>query len=44
MNLLPRFYDPQEGWIEIDGQNIKEVSLKSIRRNLSMVKPRCNLI
>ena len=37
MNLLPRFYDPQEGWIEIDGQNIKEVSLKSIRRNLSMV-------
>ena len=37
MNLLPRFYDPQEGLIEIDGQNIKEVSLKSIRRNLSMV-------
>ena len=37
MNLLPRFYDPQEGLIEIDGQDIKEVSLKSIRRNLSMV-------
>jgi len=37
MNLLPRFYDPQEGSIEIDGQDIKEVSLKSIRRNLSMV-------
>ena len=23
INLLPRFYDPQEGTIEIDGQNIK---------------------
>ena len=37
MNLLPRFYDPQEGSIEIDKQNIKDVSLKSIRENLSMV-------
>ncbi len=37
MNLLPRFYDPQEGIIEIDGQNIKNVSLESLRKNLSMV-------
>ena len=37
MNLLPRFYDPQEGIIEIDNQNIKNVSLKSLRKNLSMV-------
>ena len=37
INLLPRFYDPQEGLIEIDGQNIKNVSLESLRRNLSMV-------
>ena len=37
INLLPRFYDPQEGIIEIDGQNIKEVSLSSLRKNLSMV-------
>ena len=37
MNLLPRFYDPQEGKIEIDGQNIKNVSLDSLRKNLSMV-------
>ncbi len=37
LNLLPRFYDPQNGKIEIDGQNIKEVSLKSLRKNLSMV-------
>ena len=37
INLLPRFYDPQEGVIEIDGQNIKNVTLDSLRKNLSMV-------
>ncbi len=37
INLLPRFYDPQEGSIEIDGQNIRDVSLESLRKNLSMV-------
>jgi subfamily B ATP-binding cassette protein MsbA len=37
INLLPRFYDPQEGSIEIDGQNIKSISLQSLRQNLSMV-------
>ena len=37
INLLPRFYDPQRGSIEIDGQNIKNVSLSSLRKNLSLV-------
>ena len=37
INLIPRFYDAQSGVIEIDGQNIKNVSLSSLRRNLSMV-------
>ena len=37
MNLLPRFYDPQEGYIKIDNQNIRDVSLASLRKNLSMV-------
>ena len=37
ISLLPRFYDPQQGSIEIDGQNIKEVSLVSLRKNLSLV-------
>ncbi len=37
INLLPRFYDPQQGSIEIDGQNIKNVSLQSLRKNLSLV-------
>ncbi len=37
INLLPRFYDPQNGVIEIDGQDIKKVSLKSLRKNISLV-------
>ena len=37
INLLPRFYDPQEGSIEIDNQNIKNISLTSLRKNLSLV-------
>ena len=37
INLLPRFYDPNEGKIQIDGQNISEVKLSSLRENISMV-------
>ena len=37
INLLPRFYDPQEGFIQIDNQDIKKISLTSLRKNLSMV-------
>jgi ATP-binding cassette, subfamily B, bacterial MsbA len=37
INLLPRFYDPQDGFVEIDGQNIKNVSLESLREKISMV-------
>jgi subfamily B ATP-binding cassette protein MsbA len=37
INLLPRFYDPQNGKIEIDGQDINKVSLESLRRNISLV-------
>ena len=37
INLLPRFYDPQQGIIEIDNQNIQKISLKSLRKNLSLV-------
>ena len=37
INLLPRFYDPQEGTINIDGQNIKDVSLNSLRKSFSLV-------
>ena len=37
VNLLPRFYDPKEGEISIDGQNISAITLSSLRKNISMV-------
>ena len=37
INLLPRFYDPQEGKILIDDQDIKKVNLSSLRNNISLV-------
>ena len=37
VNLIPRFYDPKEGSIQIDGQIINEVSLASLRKKISMV-------
>ncbi len=35
--LLPRLYDPTEGRILIDGQDIKEVTLESLSDNIGMV-------
>lgn len=37
MNLLMRFYDPTEGSIKIDGQDLRDVRLDSLRRNVAMV-------
>ena len=37
LNLLPRFYDPQDGQIKIDGQDISKVRLSSLRKNISLV-------
>ena len=37
VNLLPRFYDIKSGSIEIDGIDIKEITLSSLRKNISMV-------
>ena len=37
INLLPRFYEPQEGKIFIDQQDVHEVSLYSLRKNISLV-------
>ena len=37
INLLPRFYDPGDGAIYIDGQNINDITLSSLRKNISLV-------
>ena len=37
INLIPRFYDPKEGNIQIDKQKINEISLSSLRKNISLV-------
>ena len=36
-DLLPRFYDPIEGQITIDGKNLKEYEIKSFRRAMGIV-------
>lgn len=37
VNLLPRFYDPQEGQVLIDGTDIQEVTLRSLRQQIGIV-------
>jgi ATP-binding cassette, subfamily B, bacterial len=37
VSLLPRFYDPQAGRVTIDGVDIREFQLKSVRRQIAMI-------
>ena len=37
INFLPRFYDPQQGRILIDGQDISQVTLESLRKHTAYV-------
>jgi ABC-type multidrug transport system fused ATPase/permease subunit len=37
VNLLLRFYDPKDGAISIDGVDIRDLTLKSLRENISVV-------
>lgn len=37
VNLIPRFYDTKNGTIEFDGNEIKNLSIKSLRENIAMV-------
>ena len=37
LSLLPRFYDPQAGRVKIDGLDVREFTLKGLRRQISMV-------
>ncbi len=35
--LVPRFYDPQEGRVLVDGHDIRHVTLESLRRDIGIV-------
>ena len=37
LNLIPRIYDPNSGEISIDGQNVNEINLYSLRKEISIV-------
>ena len=37
LNLLPRFYDVTSGAVTIDGQDVRSVTLESLRRNMALV-------
>jgi ATP-binding cassette subfamily B protein len=37
INLLPRFYDPSEGRIAIDGHDLREITLESLRAQIGIV-------
>jgi ATP-binding cassette, subfamily B, bacterial MsbA len=37
VNLLPRFYDPTAGRITIDGRDIREVTINSLRQKIAIV-------
>lgn len=36
-DLIPRFYDPQAGEIRVDGHDIRDVTLASLRRHIAIV-------
>ncbi len=38
VNLIPRFYDATGGWISIDGSDIRNVTIESLRRNIGIVQ------
>jgi subfamily B ATP-binding cassette protein MsbA len=37
LNLIPRFYDPDSGELKIDGQNIKDLTISSVRSVIALV-------
>jgi ABC-type multidrug transport system fused ATPase/permease subunit len=37
VDLIPRFYDPQQGAVLIDGHDVRTVNLASLRRSLGIV-------
>ncbi|MBR0257899.1 MAG: ABC transporter ATP-binding protein [Synergistaceae bacterium] len=43
-DLIPRFYDPTEGRILIDGRDIRAFGLKDLRRQIGIVPQECILM
>jgi ATP-binding cassette subfamily B protein len=37
INLIPRFYDPSEGQILIDGQDLRKIKIESLREKIGIV-------
>ena len=37
LNLIPRFYDPEAGSVTIDGQDLRDVTLDSLRHAIALV-------
>jgi subfamily B ATP-binding cassette protein MsbA len=37
VGLVARFYDPQQGSVKIDGYDIRDISLESLKKNLAFV-------
>ena len=38
INMIPRFYDPTKGRVTLDGIDVRDASLASLRRNVGMVQ------
>ncbi len=43
MNLIPRFYDVEDGSITIDGQTIRDVTIESLRHSIALVSQEVTL-
>lgn len=43
LNLIPRFYDTDSGTVSIDGRDVREVSLASLRDNIALVSQEVTL-
>jgi ABC-type multidrug transport system fused ATPase/permease subunit len=37
LSLIPRFYDPQEGCVRVDGHDVRELDLQDLRRQIGLV-------
>jgi ABC-type multidrug transport system fused ATPase/permease subunit len=37
LSLIPRFYDPQQGQVLIDGHDVREYDLDDLRKNVGLV-------